>query len=74
LQKALKTKGRPLEEMALTKKSIVRVIAEKNCLSTALIIAIARVPNDPNYNSYRRGWKIRPEVDGLLEATGVNLS
>jgi hypothetical protein len=39
-----------------------------------LIIAIARVDNVPNYNSYRRGRKIRAEVDRLLQTTGTDLS
>jgi hypothetical protein len=72
--KSLKTKGRPLDEIAHIKSSIVHVDAETNCLAHALINAIARVDNDPNYNSYRRGRKIRAEVDRLLEATGVDLS
>jgi hypothetical protein len=59
--------------MAHLKRSIVHVDAETNCLAHALIIAIARF-NDPNYNSYRRGYKIHAEVDRLLEATGVDLS
>jgi hypothetical protein len=71
---ALKTKVRPLDEFALTKKIIVHVNAKKNCIVHALIIAIARVDNGPNYNSYRRGYKIRPEVDRLLQVTGVDLS
>jgi hypothetical protein len=41
----------------------VPVNAETNCLAHALIIAIARVDNDPNYNSYRRGYKI-PSIGG----------
>jgi hypothetical protein len=72
--KALKTKGRPLDQLTLTKESIVHVNAKKNCLAHALIIAIARVDNDPNYNSYRRGYKIRAEVDHLLQTTGMDLS
>jgi hypothetical protein len=50
------------------------VNAQTNCLAHALIIAIACVDNDPNYNSYKRGYKIHAEVDRLLEATGVDLS
>jgi hypothetical protein len=60
--------------MAHLKRSIVHVEVEKNCLPHALIIAIARVDNDLNYNSYRREYKIHAEVDRLLEATGVDLS
>jgi hypothetical protein len=69
----VKTKGRPLEEMAHLKRSIVHVNAEKNCLAHGLIIAIALVDNDPNYNSNRKGWKIRAEVHRLQQATGVDL-
>jgi len=49
------------------------VRAEENCLAHALIIAIARLHNDPNYTSYRKGFKIRPVVDQLLETTGIDL-
>ena len=43
-------------------------------MAHALVIAKAKLDNDPNYNSYRRGYKIRPIVDRLLETTGINLS
>ena len=39
-----------------------------------LIIAIARIDNDSNYESYRKGLKIRPVVRDLLEKTGIELS
>jgi hypothetical protein len=42
-------------------------------LAHALVIAIAKISNDPNYNSYRDGWKIGPVVQRLLETTGINL-
>jgi hypothetical protein len=58
----VKTKGRQLDTMAHLKSSIVRVNAETNCLAHALVIAIAKVDNDPNYNAYRKGRKIRPVV------------
>jgi hypothetical protein len=67
------TKGRTLETMVHLKRSIVEVKAEDNCLAQALIISIAKL-TDPNYNYYRRGWKIRPVVDHLLETIGINLS
>ena len=51
----------------------MEVKAEENCLAHAFVIAIARVNKDPNYNSYRRGRKIRPVVQNLLETTGFNL-
>jgi len=68
------TKGRPLDNMVHLKRSIVQVKAESNCLAHALLIAKAKVGGDPNYNSYRRGYKIRPVVDRLLETTGIDLS
>jgi hypothetical protein len=70
----IKSKGRPLEIKAHLKKSIVQVKAETNCLAHALVIAKARVDNDPNYNSYRdsRNRKIIPAVQHLLE-TEINL-
>jgi len=35
--------------------------------SPRLIIAIARVDNDANYTAYRKGRKIRPVVEALLQ-------
>jgi hypothetical protein len=35
---------------------------------------MAKATNDPNYNSYRRGYKLRPVVDNLLATTGIDLS
>jgi hypothetical protein len=49
----IKTKGRQLSVMAHLKKSIIEVKAEQNCLAYALIIAIARLNDDPNYTAYR---------------------
>jgi hypothetical protein len=72
-KKALKTKGRPLSVMAHLKRSIVEVRAEENCLAHALLIAIAKVTNDPNYKPYRQGWKILPAVQLLFETTSINL-
>jgi hypothetical protein len=71
----MKSKGTPLEIMAHLKKSIVQVKAEINCLAHALLIAKARVHNDPYYNAYRdgRSLKIRPAVQQLLATTGLNL-
>jgi hypothetical protein len=51
----------------------VQVKAEENCLAHALLIAKARVDNDPNYEAYRKGRKLRLEVQYLLEETGINL-
>jgi hypothetical protein len=43
-------------------------------LAHALVIAKTKVDGNPNYNSYRRGYKIRPVIDRLLETTGIDLS
>jgi hypothetical protein len=72
-RKSVKSKGRPLEEMAHLKRSIIEVKADTNCLAHAPIIGIARLTKDPNYNSYRQGYKILPEVQQLLQTTGINL-
>jgi hypothetical protein len=71
---AMKSKGRPLSVMAHVKRSIVEVKAKENCLAHALIIAIAKVENNAAYKSYRRGYRIRPAVQNLLETTGIDLS
>ena len=39
-----------------------------------MVIAKAKVDGDPNYNSYRHGYKTHPVVDRLLEKTGIDLS
>jgi hypothetical protein len=59
--------------MAHLKRSIIEVKAERNCLAHALIIAIAKLTKDPNYASYRKGYKIYQVVDNLLATTGINL-
>ena len=69
----IKRKGRPLATMVQLKSSIVELRAEENCLVHALIIAIARLNNNLNYTSYRKGNKIRPVVRQLLETTGIDL-
>jgi hypothetical protein len=43
-------------------------------LAHALIIAIARVNNDPKYASYKDGYGLRQPVKVLLKASGVDLS
>jgi hypothetical protein len=70
----LKTKGRRLSVMAHLKRNIIEVKAEDKCLAHALIIAVARLTNDPNYNACRRGYKIHPVVDRLLEVAGIDLT
>ena len=42
-------------------------------MAHAIIIAIARVENDPDYKAYRQGRKIRPVVQKLLAQTGISL-
>jgi len=66
--------GRPLYAIAHLKLGIVKVKAEENCLAHALILAIARVDNDPNYKAYGQGRKIRHVVQTLLVTIGINLS
>jgi len=71
---AIKTKGRQLAVLAQLKRSIVEVRAEKNCLAHALIISIAKFDKDPNYDSYRHGFRIIPLVNHLLQTTGIDLT
>jgi len=71
---AIKSMGRPISVTVHLKSSIVEVNAEENCLSLALIIAIARVDNDVNYEAYRKGRKIRPVVEALLQQTGIDIT
>jgi hypothetical protein len=52
----------------------VKVKAKENCLAHALVIALARVTNDPDYQAYRKTRKILPKVRELLQAAGVDLS
>jgi hypothetical protein len=70
----VKTKGRQLSVMAHLKRSIIEVKAEENCLAHALIIAVERLTNDPNYKAYMQGRKFRPMVDRLLECTRIDLT
>jgi hypothetical protein len=42
------TKCRSIETMVHLKRSIVKVKVENNCLVHALVIAIARLTNDPD--------------------------
>jgi hypothetical protein len=73
-RRALNTMGRPISVVAHLKRSIIEVKAEDNCLAHVLLIAIARINNDSNYNAYRKGRKIRPAVENLLATTGIDLS
>ena len=60
--------------MTHLKKSILEMQAEENSLAHDFIIPISRLENDPNYNSYRRGYSILPVVQKLLKTTGIDLS
>jgi len=71
---ALKSIGRPLSTMAHLKRSIVEVKTEENCLAHALVIAMAKVENDPNYKAYIKDRKIRKVVQTLLDETGIDLN
>jgi len=55
-------------------KSIVDVKVANNWLAHDLIIAIAKVDNNANYKSYRKGRKIRSVVHSLLQETGIDLT
>jgi len=55
--KSVRSKGRTLAEMVHLKRSIIEVKAKTDCLAHALIIAIARITKDSDYNSYRRGLR-----------------
>ena len=70
----LKSRGRLLSVMAHSKRSIVEVKAEENCLAHAQLIAITKVDNDPDYKAYRQGRKIRHAVETLLETIDIDLS
>ena len=48
--------------------------ATEDCLAHELIIAIAKLENDPDYKAYRKGRKIRPVVQKLLAETGISLT
>ena len=69
----MKRNSRTLATLVQLKKSIVLVRAEENGLVHAHVIKIARLNNDPNYNDYMKGCKIRPVVRQLLETTCMDL-
>jgi len=60
--------------MAHLKRSIVEIKARENCLAQALIIGIAKLTNDSNYVTYRKGYMIRSVVNHLLATTGIDLT
>jgi hypothetical protein len=72
--KEIATKGIPLETMVHLKRSIVKVKAENNCLTHALVTAVAKLTNDPDYKAFIQGRKICLVVDRLLVTTGIDLT
>jgi hypothetical protein len=52
----------------------MQVKAEENFLAHALVIAEAKLKNDPKYTSYHRGRKIGLAVQQLLEKSGIELT
>jgi hypothetical protein len=68
------TKGRSIDVLSAVKRSIVVLKAAVLCLAHTLVIAIARVNNDPKYNLYRNGYGLTQPVQDLLKASGVDLS
>ena len=71
-RKAVKSMGRPLTIMAHLKR-IIEIRSETKCRAHALIIAIARITDEPNYKAYRQGFNILPAVQHLLVTTGIDL-
>jgi hypothetical protein len=69
-----KTKGLSIDVLNALKKCIVVVKAAVLCLTHAIIIAIARVNNDPKYASYRHGYDLKKHVEDPLKPYGVDLS
>jgi hypothetical protein len=59
--------------MAHLKMCSIEVKAETNSLAHTLIISIVKATNNPNYEAYRKGQKIRPVVQNLPETTGNDL-
>ena len=70
----MKSRDGSLPVMAHLKRSIVEVQATEYLLAHAIIIAIAKVENDPNYKAYQQGRKIRPVVQKLLAVTGLDVT
>ena len=73
-KRGMQNRVRPLSVMARKEKSVVEVKQAGNCLAHAIIIAIAKMENYPMYVAYRRGYKILPVVQKLLDKPGIVLS
>ena len=57
----MKARGRTLKSLSYIQRSTVTVKSRSNCLAHALIIAIAKVTNDPDYKAYIKGRKLEKE-------------
>jgi len=60
--------------MAHLNRHIVELRAGQNCFTHALVIAITKVDNYPNYEAFRKGRKLYHGDQTLLETTGIELS
>jgi hypothetical protein len=70
----IEAKSRTVANMAHLKKRIVQFKAENNFLAYALVIAIAKLTNDPDYKAFIHGRKIHSVVDRLLAMAGIELT
>jgi len=68
--KVTTSKGRPLSMMAHLKRSRVEVKATENCQVHALVIAKARVTNDPDYKAYRFGAEVLAQGQRVVAGVG----
>ena len=60
--------------MARLKRCNIEVKGEMNCMTHALIIAIAKLTNNPDYKAYIQARKIPSVVQNSLETTGIDLT
>jgi hypothetical protein len=72
-KRAVKSMGRPLSVMAHVKNSIIEVKAQNKLSGPRINYCHCTVTKDPNYEAYRKGRKILPEVQHLLQTTGIDL-
>jgi hypothetical protein len=72
--RSLNARGHALNTLSHEKRSIVRVKSKKNCLASAIVIAMASLAGDSKYNQLRKGYKpLKARVAKLLRESGVNL-
>jgi hypothetical protein len=60
--------------MAHLKRCVVELRASENCFVHAIIIAIPKAENDPDYKAYGQGRKILPVVQNMLAKTSIDQS